>query len=102
MVLAACNAPSGTATPPSIAAREYPSVPFLAFTHQHIDLSNMTLKEIAVRQGIYGSSALRAPQMVIDRYHQRVADELINDMVALDHEMRAIPLGRAKTEHALA
>jgi 4-hydroxy-tetrahydrodipicolinate synthase len=77
-------------------------VPFLAFTHQHIDLSNMTLKEIAVRQGIYGSSALRAPQMVIDRYHLRVADELINDMVDLDHEMRAIPLGRAKTEHAPA
>ena len=76
-------------------------VPFLAFTHQHIDLSNWALKEIAVRHGIYGTSSLRAPQMVIDKYHRRVGDDLIKDMVDLDHAMRATPIGRAaSTEHA--
>jgi 4-hydroxy-tetrahydrodipicolinate synthase len=70
-------------------------VPFLAFTHQHIDLSNWALKEIAVRHGIYGTSALRAPQMVIDKYHRRVGEDLIRDMVALDREMQATPIGQA-------
>jgi dihydrodipicolinate synthase/N-acetylneuraminate lyase len=70
-------------------------VPFLAFTHQHIDLSNWALKEVAVRHGIYQTSTLRSPQMVIDGYHRRVGYELINDMVALDHEMRTIPIDPA-------
>ncbi|HEY6571559.1 MAG TPA: dihydrodipicolinate synthase family protein, partial [Candidatus Limnocylindrales bacterium] len=62
-------------------------LPILGWQNQHIDISNQFLKLLAVRQGIYAGARLRAPTVVFDRYHRRIADELIDDAIALHHEI---------------
>lgn len=62
-------------------------LPILGWQNQHIDISNQFLKLLAVRQGIYAGARLRAPSVVFDRFHQRIADELIDDAIALHREI---------------
>jgi 4-hydroxy-tetrahydrodipicolinate synthase len=62
-------------------------LPILAWQNQHIDISNQFLKLLAVRQGIFADARLRAPGVPFDRHHRRIADELIEDAVALHAEI---------------
>jgi 4-hydroxy-tetrahydrodipicolinate synthase len=58
-------------------------LPILAWQNQHIDISNRFLKLLAVRQGIFGSAALRDPQVPFDAFHHRIAEELIDASMTL-------------------
>lgn len=58
-------------------------LPILGWQNQHIDISNQFLKLFAVRQGIFRDARLRGPEVPFDATHRRIADELIEDAVAL-------------------
>jgi dihydrodipicolinate synthase/N-acetylneuraminate lyase len=58
-------------------------LPILGWQNQHIDISNQFLKLFAVRQGIFRDARLRRPEVPFDDVHRRIADELIEDAVAL-------------------
>lgn len=62
-------------------------LPILAWQNQHIDISNQFLKMLAVRQGIFARASLRQPLVPFDAYHQRIADELIEDAIVLHAEI---------------
>ena len=62
-------------------------LPILSWQNQHIDISNQFLKLLAVRQGIFASATLRQPLVPFDAYHERIADELIDEAVILHAEI---------------
>jgi 4-hydroxy-tetrahydrodipicolinate synthase len=62
-------------------------LPILGWQNQHIDVSNQFLKLLAVRQGIFAGASLRRPDVPFDAVHRRVADELIEDALALHAEI---------------
>ena len=62
-------------------------LPILGWQNQHIDVSNQFLKLLAVRQGIFAGAALRRPVVAFDAYHRRIADELIDEALALHAEI---------------
>jgi len=62
-------------------------LPILAFCTQHIDISIAFQKQLAVRQGIFRTAAMRAPAFVLDEHQKRVADELLDLAVALHLEV---------------
>lgn len=71
-------------------------LPVLAFCTQHIDVSIQVQKLIAVRQGIFRTATVRAPRVVLDEHHRRLADELAELAVALSEEcgwQRPVPTG---------
>ncbi len=75
-------------------------LPILAWQNQHIDISNQFLKLLAVRQGIFATAALRDPQVPYDAYHYRIAEELIDDSMALHAEHRLATRMKAIRWHA--
>jgi dihydrodipicolinate synthase/N-acetylneuraminate lyase len=62
-------------------------LPVLAFTSQHIDVSTQFQKRLAVRQGIFRTARVRAPEVGFDAYHERVAEELLGRALALHEEV---------------
>ena len=62
-------------------------LPILAWQNQHIDISNQFLKLLAVRQGIFTNATLRDPSVPYDAVHYRIADELIDDTMAMHAEL---------------
>jgi 4-hydroxy-tetrahydrodipicolinate synthase len=62
-------------------------LPILGWQNQHIDVSNQFLKLLAVRQGIFATARLRRPDLAFDDVHRRIADELIEETVALHAEI---------------
>jgi 4-hydroxy-tetrahydrodipicolinate synthase len=62
-------------------------LPILGWQNQHIDVSNQFLKLLAVRQGIFTGAGLRRPAVPFDAVHRRIADELIEDAIALHAEI---------------
>jgi len=62
-------------------------LPILGWQNQHIDISNQFLKLFAVRQGIFAGAAVRQPVVPFDAYHRRIADELIEEALALHAEI---------------
>jgi 4-hydroxy-tetrahydrodipicolinate synthase len=62
-------------------------LPVLGWQNQHIDISNQFLKLLAVRQGIFASAALRDPQVPFDAHHRRIADELVEEAIAIHAEI---------------
>jgi dihydrodipicolinate synthase/N-acetylneuraminate lyase len=62
-------------------------LPILAWQNQHIDISNQFLKLLAVRQGIFAGAALRSPAVPFDAIHRPIADELIEEAIALHAEI---------------
>lgn len=67
-------------------------LPVLAFTSQHIDISNQFQKLLAVRQGIFRTARLRSPRVTFDEYHWRIAGELLDLAVALHAEVGWCPV----------
>ena len=67
-------------------------LPVLAFTSQHIDVSIQFQKRLAVHQGIFRTSRVRAPEVVFDAVHEQIAQELLVRALALHAEVGWQPL----------
>jgi dihydrodipicolinate synthase/N-acetylneuraminate lyase len=59
-------------------ARFYAALPVLAFSHQHLDISIHFNKRFMHRLGVFSTDRVREPILLFDRYHRRVADQLID------------------------
>jgi len=64
-------------------------LPVLAFTNQDVATSIAFFKRLLVQKGVFGSDAMRMPGFFWDRYNRRIADELIEQYLAL--ERRVVP-----------
>jgi 4-hydroxy-tetrahydrodipicolinate synthase len=53
------------------------TLPILAFSNQHLDISIHFFKRLLYRQGIYPTPHVRQPILPFDAYHERRADMLI-------------------------
>ena len=60
------------------------SVPVLAWSHQHIDVSIAFLKRYCVRVGLFVTARVREPTARYDKFHLRFGDELIERVIALE------------------
>lgn len=63
-------------------------VPILAFSNQHLDISIHFFKRLLKCQGIYSTDLVRQPSLDFDKYHARIADELIGLALALIEELK--------------
>lgn len=61
-------------------------LPVLAFTNQEVATSIAFFKRLLVRKGIFRGAALRWPGFAWDRYNERIADELIDAVLAMENE----------------
>ena len=56
-------------------------IPFLAWTHQHIDISIQFLKRYCYTKGIFSTFNVRQPILPFDLYHERCSEELIRKII---------------------
>lgn len=68
-------------------------LPIIAFTSQHIDISNRFNKMCAVRLGLYRTDVIRAPQVEMDIHHLTLAEELVTRLVRLEESLRPTGAG---------
>ncbi|MEI6874302.1 MAG: dihydrodipicolinate synthase family protein [Spirochaetota bacterium] len=61
--------------------------PVLAFSNQHSEVSIRFFKRLLWRQGIYPTADVREPLLPFDSFHIRIADELIDRVLALETEL---------------
>jgi len=61
----------------------YELVPILAFSHQHVDISIHFNKRLVHAQGIFSTSNVKEPILTFDKYHEKIADELIQKAINL-------------------
>lgn len=59
----------------------YELVSILAFSHQHIDISIHFNKRLVHTQGIFSTPNVREPILPFDKYHEKIADELIHKAI---------------------
>ncbi|MCH2693674.1 MAG: dihydrodipicolinate synthase family protein [Acidobacteriia bacterium] len=59
-------------------------VPFLAWTHQHIDISIQFLKRYCYTKGIFSTFNVRQPILPFDQYHDRCSEELIRNIISCE------------------
>jgi 4-hydroxy-tetrahydrodipicolinate synthase len=53
-------------------------VPVLAFSHQHLDISIHFNKRMLHRLGLFSTHQVREPILPFDKYHKRIAEDLID------------------------
>jgi 4-hydroxy-tetrahydrodipicolinate synthase len=58
-------------------------VPVLAFSNQHLDISICFFKRLLRREGVYPTERCRTPTHRFDSFHERIADELIDHVIAV-------------------
>jgi len=61
----------------------YELVPILAFSHQHVDISIHFNKRLVHAQGIFSTPNVREPILPFDKYHEKIADELIGKAIQI-------------------
>ena len=61
------------------------TLPYLAWSRQHIDINLHLLKRYCVRKGLFRSAQLRPPFIPWDDYHERYAGELIDRMLSWEN-----------------
>lgn len=61
-------------------------LPYLAWAHQHIDVSIQFLKRYCKRRGLLSTVNVRQPILPYDDYHERCGAELIEKMIAIEDE----------------
>lgn len=66
----------------------YRLLPVLAFSNQHLDISIHFFKRLLQREGIYPTPNVRPPILPFDPYHERIADGLIEQVLALTAELQ--------------
>lgn len=59
-------------------------LPVLAFSNQHLDISIYFFKRLLHAQGIYATDQVRSPTVTFDTIHQKIADDLIKRVIALE------------------
>jgi len=64
-------------------------LPVLAFTNQEIRTSIAFFKRLLVRKGVFQSEEMRWPGFRWDAYNERIADELIEQYLAIEGEVGA-------------
>ncbi|MDA1348968.1 MAG: dihydrodipicolinate synthase family protein [Chloroflexi bacterium] len=62
-------------------------LPYLAWAHQHIDVSVHFYKRYCLRRGLFTTSGVREPILPFDSHHMRIADEIIDDLIALGDQL---------------
>jgi 4-hydroxy-tetrahydrodipicolinate synthase len=62
-------------------------LPILAFANQNLEISIHFFKRLLWRQGIYPTPLLRNPSALLDKFQERIADELIELAMSLDAEL---------------
>ena len=60
------------------------TLPYLAWAHQHIDISIHFYKLYSRRRGLFTTSRARQPILPFDAYHRRVANEIIDEMIEFE------------------
>lgn len=60
------------------------TLPYLAWAHQHIDISIHFYKLYSHRRGLFTTSRARQPILPFDKYHVRVANEIIDEMIEFE------------------
>jgi len=63
-------------------------LPVLAFSNQHLDISIHFFKRLLYRQGIYSTDRVRELGVTFDAIHQKIADRLIEEVIALEEEIQ--------------
>jgi 4-hydroxy-tetrahydrodipicolinate synthase len=58
-------------------------LPVLAFSNQHLDISIHFFKRLLHAEGVYSTPRVREPILSFDRYHERVAGEMIERVKAI-------------------
>jgi dihydrodipicolinate synthase/N-acetylneuraminate lyase len=58
------------------------TLPYLAWSRQHIDINLHLLKRFCLRKGLFRTAQLRPPCIPWDDYHERYAKELIDRMLS--------------------
>lgn len=66
----------------------YRLLPVLAFSNQHLDISIHFFKRLLHREGLYPTPNVRQPILPFDAYHERIADGLIERVLALTAELQ--------------
>ena len=61
--------------------------PVLAFSNQQADIALHFFKRLLYRQDVYSTPRVREPVLPFDRYHVRIADELIDYVIDLEHQL---------------
>lgn len=59
----------------------------LAFSNQHLDISVHFFKRLLHRQHIYATPQVREPITAFDRFHARIADELIDRVIDIENTL---------------
>ena len=60
------------------------TLPYLAWAHQHIDISIHFYKLYSHRRGLFTTSRARQPILSFDAYHRRVANEVIDEIIEFE------------------
>lgn len=62
-------------------------LPVLAFSNQHLDISIRFFKRLCFREGIFETDLVREPLLPFDAIHQKMADQLIPEIMALENDL---------------
>lgn len=63
-------------------------LPVLSFSNQHLDISIHFFKRLLWKQGIYPTPHVREPILPFDQIHQEIADELIDQIIQIEHQIK--------------
>jgi dihydrodipicolinate synthase/N-acetylneuraminate lyase len=61
----------------------------LAFSNQHLDISVHFFKQLLHQQGTYPTARVRQPILPFDPIHQEIANELITQVNAMEHQIKS-------------
>ncbi len=65
-------------------------LPVIAFYHQHIDISIHFNKLVNYRLGLFPTPKVREPILRFDKYHQRIAEELIDYAKTISEDIKRL------------
>ena len=60
------------------------TLPYLAWAHQHIDISVHFYKLYSHRRGLFTTARARQPTLQFDSYHRRTANEIIDEIIEFE------------------
>jgi 4-hydroxy-tetrahydrodipicolinate synthase len=58
-------------------------LPIISFSHQHLDISVHFNKRLLFKQKIFSTPNVRSPILSFDKFHENIADELIEQAIVL-------------------
>ncbi len=63
------------------------TLPYLAWAHQHIDISVHFYKLYCYRRGIFNTTRSRNPILPFDTYHRQIADEIVDELISIEENL---------------